>query len=564
MVNNFGTSKGELNLKFRLGLEHALARADFLNVPDMVLVQAFVIFLSLLRRHESPRFVWMMVGLAIRMAQSLGLHRDGSHFEHLTPYEVEIRRRVWWSICVLDVRASEDQGTEYTIPAGSFDTRIPLNINDADIGPGVEESPAELQRLADMTFAVDVFKICDITRRIMSPGSKGRTPPLEEQVRLVDELYATLEQGYLRYSAEDGSIAKWVGVTAVRLTMSKMLLMIYLPALAASAGAGAGAGEGRSGEGRSGEIRDKLLVAAIEVAEYNHALNDEDACSQWRWMYQTYTHWHSVVLLLIEIARRPLSPLVERAWLALHSRWLIPARPDVDRKLQLWIPLRKLMAKARRHRGAELRRLRGDAQAVEQLERADGGAPAPASPCLLSSYGDLHHHWRGLVDGTMGPDMGHDAPQPSTTVQEAGAAQLQYLGSASPHEQHGFLPATSAEATYRSSRGSSVAGQQSNSPSSNISTLAQKPAGFLGPRSGLAFEQTAGPPVPQFPTQFPTNLSGGQQMHVNCLPWIWADMDPASDVYSAGDVNMDVDNEADWLSWLESAKSVELSQGGGR
>lgn len=91
---NFGLAKSDLNLKYRIGLEHALAKADFLNTPDLVLVQAFGLFLCLLRRHESPRFVWMMTGLLIRMAQALGLQRDGAQFDHLTPYEIEMRRRV--------------------------------------------------------------------------------------------------------------------------------------------------------------------------------------------------------------------------------------------------------------------------------------------------------------------------------------------------------------------------------------------------------------------------------------------------------------------------------------
>ena len=90
----FGSSKTDLNLKYRIGLEHALAKADFLNAPDIVLVQAFAIFLLLLRRHDSPRFVWMMTGLLIRMAQYLGLQRDGAHFEHLTPFDIEMRRKL--------------------------------------------------------------------------------------------------------------------------------------------------------------------------------------------------------------------------------------------------------------------------------------------------------------------------------------------------------------------------------------------------------------------------------------------------------------------------------------
>jgi hypothetical protein len=100
-MNNFNTTKATLAVKFRLGFERALAKADFLDSPNLTLVQALTLFLLLARRHDSPRFVWMMTGLLIRMANYLGLHRDGSNFGHVTPYETEIRRRVWWLICML-------------------------------------------------------------------------------------------------------------------------------------------------------------------------------------------------------------------------------------------------------------------------------------------------------------------------------------------------------------------------------------------------------------------------------------------------------------------------------
>ena len=37
VMQNFGTTKTGLNLRFRLGFEHALAKGDFLHVPDLVL-----------------------------------------------------------------------------------------------------------------------------------------------------------------------------------------------------------------------------------------------------------------------------------------------------------------------------------------------------------------------------------------------------------------------------------------------------------------------------------------------------------------------------------------------
>lgn len=515
-----------------------------------MLVQAFVIFLFLVRRHDSPRFVWMMVGIAIRMAQSLGLHRDGSHFKSLTPYDVEIRRRVWWTICMLDVRASEDQGTEYTIPIDSFDTRIPLNIDDADIGPDTKETPLERQAMTDMTFPVDIFKVCELTRRIMSPGNKERAPGLQEQIHLVQGLYNVIEQEYLQNSKEGDNTVWCVGITCVRLTMSKMTLMIHLPLLGPS-----------MDQRASDEIRNKLLVSAIEVAEWNHALNAEQAWRQWRWMYQTYTHWHAIVILLIEIARRPLSPIVERAWIALHSSWLIPAQPDMGKKLQIWIPLRKLMAKARKHREAEVQRLKGGAQGINQLLEEDGNIPAPASSGPFASQESLREHWRSLLDmpaeinGQIhsSASSGSGATSlPSITVQGSASTQQQYLGSTVVVPSHGqptpFFQ-TNVEPLYQSYRGSPVLGQQSPS---NI-TVNQR-----NEQSGPPFGQPDSSSVPQIPTDW----TGGQQVDVNCMPWMWADVDTTADVFADVDVNMDVDNETDWLGWLEAAKSMELNQNG--
>ncbi|KAK6221627.1 fungal specific transcription factor domain-containing protein [Colletotrichum tabaci] len=367
---SFETTKAELSYKFRLGLESALAKADFVRLPDVTLVQAFVIFLCLARRHDSPRYVWMMTGLAIRMGHAIGLHRDGSHFDHLSPYEVEIRRRVWWSLCLVDIRASEDQGTEFTIGDGSFDTKMPLNVNDADLHPGKTDAIVERQYDTDMSFALGSFRTCRVTRQIMAARIADGGPDVEKQNQLLDAFRGDIEKWGFSHNVRDfQTMSYWVGITVTHLVISKLALFIHLPALFSS-----------PSELFSDENRNKLLVAAIEVAEFNHALNAEAASRQWRWIIETYTHWHAIVYLLIETSRRPWSPVIERAWVALHSKWLIPAQFKTDKSLHVWIPLRKLMARACKHRESELQRLLGDKAAIEQLRGQDKHFPVPTSP----------------------------------------------------------------------------------------------------------------------------------------------------------------------------------------
>lgn len=198
----------------------------------------------------------------------------------------------------------------------------------------------------------------------------------------------------------------------MRVFLAKLTLLAFLPALFASSDADF-----------STEIRNKMLVAAIEIAELNHALNTDSSCQPWRWVYQTQQHWHAVVYLLIEICRRPWSATIERAWVALQSPWLLPARASSYRNPTVWVPLKTLMARARSHREEDLARLRGDFHAALQLDMADREQiPALASSTTFPThYNDesFRRRWWQLIDPT-GTAV---TATPSTSSSRAGASR---------------------------------------------------------------------------------------------------------------------------------------------
>jgi hypothetical protein len=254
---------------------------------------------------------------------------------------------------------------------------------------------------------------------------KGAKAP-GDQDRLLSELYENLNRSFLQHWS-DGSenIVSWTAIILTRLIYAKMTLIIYLPVLFTS-----------PGEDLSEELRTRLFISAIEAADYNHRLNAEKSCRQWRWIYQTYTHWHAIVYLLLESARRSWSPIVERAWVALHSSWLIPVQSKPDKSQRIWVPLRKLMAKAPKRREAELNRLKRDPRAAAQLEMEDRKSASPASsgpfPAGRGKSEDLfREHWRKLVaisEGAISTTNPHStpvigAPLPSTITYLASTPQ---------------------------------------------------------------------------------------------------------------------------------------------
>ena len=102
----FGSQQTPLLSKFRRGADSALARSRLMDTDDMLTLQTFVVYLVVLRPRD-PTYSWNTTGLAVRLAQSLGIHRDGSALG-LSPFDAEMRRRLWWGICILDTPASED------------------------------------------------------------------------------------------------------------------------------------------------------------------------------------------------------------------------------------------------------------------------------------------------------------------------------------------------------------------------------------------------------------------------------------------------------------------------
>lgn len=358
---------------------------------------------------------------------------------------------------------------------------------------------------------------------------------IEEQL---GEIYHKLDQGYLQYSVPSNNIVYWVAITIARLVMAKMTLFVYLPMLFSS-----------PSEHFSSEIRNKLLIAAIEVAECNHALNAEQACRHWRWVFQTYTHWYATVYLLIEISRRPWSPVVERAWTALHSKWLIPAQPQ-NKDQQFWIPLRRLKAKARKHRDTELERLRSDPQAAERLESEDHQVRLPASPApfLADSNGVERYieHWRKLLAPSGAQNdirMGQSAKaftepwKESTFVSQLTSSQPMY-------STHDSASISSYEPNHFSTGGvNSGQPQASNTTSTDI-------------QPGIATNDTN-----QSNLNFPitgTNWFTGPDF----VPDLWPETDDPA-VLSAYtpdpstlDLDMNLSDEMDWYNWIQSAQQV--------
>ncbi len=378
----------------------ALAKAEILTKPDFTVVQAFMLFLVLVRRHDDTRFAWTLTGLLIRLSQALGLHRDGTHFPNLTPFEIEMRRRLFWAVCVLDLRSAEDQGTDLSIVSGTFDTQMPLNINDSDLYPDMPYLPEPRAGTTDMAFSLIRYEVCSLSRRLHTISSGGLAPAhpgdadktLEQREDLLREVSERVEQRLLK---DRSNSMFWVASNITHVIVAKMTLIIYQPVLFARP----------SGTVLSDEVRARLFNAALEVFEYSHVLNTDPRCKHWRWLFQTWSHWHALAYTLVEVSHRPWGPKAERAWAALNLTFQSPTNPAELERLAshhaVWMPMRKLYIKVKKHREAEIARLRADPQAARELDLQDQPIAPPTSfgaiPASMKRAIAIER-WRKLVN----------------------------------------------------------------------------------------------------------------------------------------------------------------------
>ncbi|RHZ64930.1 putative C6 transcription factor [Aspergillus thermomutatus] len=82
------------------------------------------------------------IGSIVRLAMRLGLHRDPSHFSNPTPFEGEMRRRIWSTIAQIDCLSSFHLGMPAAIRTEDFDTDPPRNLLDTDMEEEMSELPS--------------------------------------------------------------------------------------------------------------------------------------------------------------------------------------------------------------------------------------------------------------------------------------------------------------------------------------------------------------------------------------------------------------------------------------
>ncbi|RSL80559.1 hypothetical protein CEP51_006460 [Fusarium floridanum] len=344
----FGEERRVMLPRYRYAVEQSLVRARFLDSQNLAVLTSLVLFLLCVRRHDNSRFVSSLLGVVIRNAQAMGLHRDGTNFQ-LSPYETEMRRRVWWHICVLDLRASEDHGCDPSIYDQNYDTKFPLSINDEDISPSDTVPPPERVAGSDMIFCLLRFEVAVAIRRLNYPAPVG-SHKSELSVGQKRRMVETVEKHFYERYIHRCDITKsfdWVSATWAKLMLAKMWLAVSNPLQPHSDSDDTAT----TPTPRPVNMRSLAFEKSVEVLELSDLLETGHRAARWRWLFLTHFQWHAVVFVLAHLCVWPADELARRAWVVVDRVWerWSTEKAGATRGM-LWKPIRRLMDRAQQIR----------------------------------------------------------------------------------------------------------------------------------------------------------------------------------------------------------------------
>lgn len=159
-----------------------------------------------MRDRAHPAAIHSLMGMATRIAERMGVHRDGSALG-LNVIRSEERRRIWWQLQMMDISVANLVGNIPLTLFAAWDAQLPLNSNDPDFHDDMTSLPDERTGLSDMSHCLWRFRILYVQRVQQTPGipKRGLTwilasdVPLKEKDEALDAVDCELSERFIQY-----------------------------------------------------------------------------------------------------------------------------------------------------------------------------------------------------------------------------------------------------------------------------------------------------------------------------------------------------------------------------
>jgi hypothetical protein len=338
-----------------------------------------------MRINFDAQTLWTLSGVAFRIAQRIGLHREDKTGA-FTPFELELRRRLWRQLMILDHTSCELAGSSpnYSMLSRAWDAPLPLNVNDSDLDPDMAELPPEREGATEMIFCALRCEFSSfflhISRGTSTAYDTFSTPShsIESSIAVKDgvinELQQKLEQKFLRFCdplnplhSLTCRLRQW---TCVEITLT---IHAAIAARAAICGMRLRAHHPRQypdgGASLPQSEKDMLFSLSLQIMQYDSLAYTNKSLQGYHWHIIVYFQWHALIYLLSELRSRKMGDEADKGWDQIEDSF--HHHPEIigDRDYALYSAVRLLALKSWEDREAEFRELRIPLQTPEFITK---------------------------------------------------------------------------------------------------------------------------------------------------------------------------------------------------
>lgn len=287
--------------------------------------------------------MWTLSGVAIRIGEGMGLHRDGISLG-LPPFKTEMRRRLWYQIITLEYRTAELSGSnKFKSFREEHVTKAPLNLNDEDLWPGMTELPPPRTEITDMVLCSVRYEFSTFwAEKVRDAGGKMSDSlwenflspkAIENKDKLIDLLEQRLEEKFIRHCDPSISV-HLMALIVCKAAPATMRFMAHHPRRWAS------------DEDIPEGDRKLLWTLCMSIMENYVTCMTSKSLERFNWHTGFYFQWQALIYLLDCVRADPRMPGAEDAWRRIDA--VLETIPDfvTDTKKAIHVAVGSLCLKA--------------------------------------------------------------------------------------------------------------------------------------------------------------------------------------------------------------------------
>ncbi|OHW94613.1 C6 transcription factor [Colletotrichum incanum] len=169
--------------------------------PSIATIPPFILYVEaeFVTSRAAQTNCYVMSSVCLRLLLKLGLHRDPDRLANISPFEGEMRRRMWNMAVQLDLLASFHMGLPSMLSGIDSDCELPRNLVDEDFDENTATlpPPRPATDYNEMTYPINKSAVMRVFGQIARQAHLLSPPPYSEVMRLdglLNETWARVPQ----------------------------------------------------------------------------------------------------------------------------------------------------------------------------------------------------------------------------------------------------------------------------------------------------------------------------------------------------------------------------------